>query len=60
MAQFEIYLDRRDEYRWRLKAANGKKIATSGEGYVSKRDCKHGISLVKSLAPNAPIKTLVH
>jgi len=34
--KFEIYRDTRSEYRWRLKAANGRIIADSGEGYVSK------------------------
>ena len=36
------------DWRWRLLAANGKIIATSGEGYINKADCLHGISLVKS------------
>jgi len=31
--RFEIYRDRRKEWRWRLKAANGRIIADSGEGY---------------------------
>ena len=33
--KFEIYRDRskKREYRWRLKARNGRIIATSGEGY---------------------------
>jgi len=30
------------------KAANGKIIADSGEGYKSKQHCKEGIELVKS------------
>ena len=29
----EIYQDNADEWRWRLKAANRKIIADSGEGY---------------------------
>lgn len=36
------------DWRWRLRAANGQIIATSGEGYINKADCLHGISLVKS------------
>lgn len=31
--RFEIYRDRKGEWRWRLKAGNGRKIANSGEGY---------------------------
>jgi len=30
-----------------LKAANGKNIANSGEGYKDKKDCLHAIELVK-------------
>lgn len=37
------------DWRWRLLAANGKIIATSGEGYRDKADCLHGISLVQSV-----------
>ncbi len=45
--KFHIYKDSRNEYRWHLKAANGKVIADSGEGYSSKQACKDGIELVK-------------
>ena len=37
------------DWRWRLRAANGQIIATSGEGYINKADCLHGISLVQSV-----------
>jgi uncharacterized protein YegP (UPF0339 family) len=46
--KFHVYKDARGEWRWRLKAANGKIIADSGEGYKSKQACKEGIGLVKS------------
>ena len=36
------------QYRWRLRADNGKIIANSGEGYHNKADCIHGINLVAS------------
>jgi uncharacterized protein YegP (UPF0339 family) len=45
---FEIYKDRVDEYRWRLKATNQQIIATSGQGYKDKRDCKSAIDRIKS------------
>lgn len=45
--KYEIYKDRIGEYRWRLKAGNGNIISDSGEGYVAKSDCKHGIELNK-------------
>lgn len=46
--KYEYYKDKREEWRWRLKAANGQTIAVSGEGYVNKSDALHGIDLVKS------------
>jgi uncharacterized protein YegP (UPF0339 family) len=47
MGTFEIYRDRRNEYRWRLKAGNNRTIADSGEGYAKKSACKHGIEIVR-------------
>ncbi len=37
--KFIIYRDSKKEWRWRLKASNGKIIADSGEGYKRKFDC---------------------
>ncbi len=56
MATFEIYKDKAKQFRWRLRASNGKIIADSGEGYVAKADCQHGIDLVKSDAASADVK----
>jgi uncharacterized protein YegP (UPF0339 family) len=53
MATFTIYRDTRREYRWRLRASNGKIIADSGEGYTTKTACQDGIALVKRDAPSA-------
>ena len=44
---FEIYKDRNDEHRWRLKSSNGQIIASSGQGYKDKRDCKNAIERIK-------------
>ena len=52
---YQVYKDGADEWRWRLRAANHEIIATSGEGYVNKADCLHGVSLVKS-STDAPVK----
>ena len=54
MGKFEIYKDKRDEYRWRLLADNNQVIAT-GEGYSSKDGCKNGIESVKKNSPEAEI-----
>jgi hypothetical protein len=44
---FQVYEDAAGEWRWRLVAGNDEIIADSGEGYRDKRDCLHGIELVK-------------
>ena len=56
-AKFEVYKDNRDEYRFRLKAANGEIIASS-EGYSSKNACLNGIESVKKNASDAEIKEI--
>lgn len=40
-----IYRDVSNQWRWTLYAANGRKIANSGEGYFNKADCEHGLQL---------------
>ncbi len=35
-------------WRWRLVAGNGRIIANGGEAYNNRKDCLHGISLVKA------------
>ena len=52
--KFEVYLDKAGEYRFRLKAKNGKIIAVS-EGYTGKAGCLNGIESVKKNAPEAEI-----
>ena len=52
---FEVYQDSKDEYRFRLKAANGEVIAVS-EGYSSRDACLKGVDSVKRSAPEAKIK----
>ena len=53
--KFEIYKDKRGEYRFRLKASNGQVIAV-GEGYSSKAACENGIASVQKNAPDAKIE----
>ena len=52
--KFELYADKRGEFRFRLKAANGQIIAT-GEGYKAKASCKNGIASIIKNAPEAEI-----
>ena len=55
-ATFEIYKDKRGEYRWRLRAQNDQILATSGEGYARKRSCLDAIESVKQAAADAPVQ----
>lgn len=43
---YYVYRDVSNQWRWTLYAANGRKIANSGEGYFNKNDCLHAIDLV--------------
>lgn len=52
--KFEVYADKKGEFRFRLKATNGQIIAT-GEGYKAKASCLNGIESVKKNAPDAEI-----
>ncbi|MCL9816168.1 HVO_2922 family protein [Natronocalculus amylovorans] len=54
-AQFELYTDAEDKFRWRLVHQNGNIIADSGEGYASKQKAEQGIKSVKQNAPDASI-----
>jgi uncharacterized protein YegP (UPF0339 family) len=57
---FEIYPYSKGDYRWRVKASNGKTIADLGEGYRNRSDCEYGISFLKNHARNAPVQKLIH
>jgi uncharacterized protein YegP (UPF0339 family) len=51
------YFVRRDaanQWRWRLRSANRRIIAESGEAYINKADCLAAIDLVKG-SGNAPV-----
>ena len=48
--KFELYVDARNQYRFRLKAGNGEIILVS-EDYVNKSGAENGILSVKTNAP---------
>jgi uncharacterized protein YegP (UPF0339 family) len=55
--KFETYTDTKGESRWRLKSSNGQVIATSGQGYKDKRDCKNAIDRIKKDAKTLKFET---
>ena len=53
--KFELYKDKKGEFRFRLKAKNGEIIVT-GEGYVSKGGCKNGIESIRKNADSPVVR----
>lgn len=53
--KFEVYADKKGEFRFRLKATNGQVIATS-EGYKTKKACLNGVESVKKNAVDAKVE----
>lgn len=45
--KFHIYQDAKGEWRWRLKARNGRIVADSGEGYVRKGGAVKAAEMVR-------------
>ena len=50
--KFELYKDKKGEFRFRLKAGNGQIVAV-GEGYKDIAACKNGINSIKKNATEA-------
>ena len=55
--KYEVYVDKKGEFRFRLKARNGQIIAI-GEDYTTLRKCLNGVASVKKNAPDSPIVDL--
>jgi uncharacterized protein YegP (UPF0339 family) len=52
--KFEIYKDRRGEYRFRFRAGNGQIVAT-GSSYPTKKDAKRAVAAVMRAAAGSEI-----
>ena len=46
-AYFEAYKDARGEWRWRMRARNGRIVADGAEGYASKRNVLRAITTMQ-------------
>ncbi len=51
-AKFELSMDKKGEFRFKLSAPNGETIAVS-EGYSTKANAMNGIAAVKQFAAKA-------
>ncbi|MGZ0746243.1 amphi-Trp domain-containing protein [Haloparvum sp. AD34] len=58
LARFEVFRDRSNEWRWRLRHRNGNVIATSGEGYTRKHNAWKGLRSVMGNASAADVTEL--
>jgi len=52
---FEVYEDRGEEWRWRLRADNGELVADSGEGYANRSKAMDAVERVQSYAADADL-----
>lgn len=52
--KFEVYEDKGNQYRFRLKASNGEVVA-QGESYPTKAGAKEGCEAVQRAASGATI-----
>ena len=52
--KFELYEDKGGQFRFRLKARNGK-VVTVSEGYTTKAACENGITSVRKNGADAQI-----
>ena len=55
--QFEVYKDRKAEFRWRLRHNNGSVLAMSSESYKARTSAMKCIETVKASA-DYPVKEL--
>lgn len=46
------------QWRWRLRADNGRIIAASAEGYFNRADAEAGIALVRGTGPLTEVETV--
>jgi uncharacterized protein YegP (UPF0339 family) len=53
--KIKIYRDANEEYRWRLVGSNGRIIADSAEGYVTKYNCEQAVARFRAAASEAII-----
>lgn len=58
---FEVYEDRRGEWRWRLRAGNRKIVADSAEGYDSESNVRRAVVMIQGVGAslvNADVREL--
>ncbi len=46
----EVYRDAREEFRWRVRAPNGRVVAGGAEGYRNRADCVRMLTMLCRIA----------
>ena len=59
MADFEIYEDFQQEWRWRMIADNGRIMADSAEGYDSASNAHRAVDRFLKIARKATIQNTI-
>jgi len=53
---FDVFQDRAGEWRWHLKAANGRIMADSGEGYASQTNAERALRAFRARVATAGVR----
>lgn len=55
---YEVYEDKKEEHRFRIKAKNGNVLASSSEGYKDKSDAEKAMTSIRNGADTAEVVDL--
>ena len=50
----EFYKDIKKQWRWRVKAFNGRVLAVSSESYKNKKDCRTALTTTREILRQHP------
>ena len=56
MWKIQVYEDAAKQYRWRIKAANGRIVGDSGEGYTNRSNARRAAEDARSRIGSASIE----
>lgn len=56
MGRIVVYVDKRDEWRWKAVSTNGRIVADSGEGYTRRHSLNKGLSVAMGILSDKVIR----
>jgi uncharacterized protein YegP (UPF0339 family) len=54
-ATFQVFETETGSFRWRLRAADGTVLATSGDAFPTKQAAAHRLQRIKTVVPEAGV-----